>query len=346
MNPLPGIPLVESPFFEQLIEEFPYNLQKIARDIHVNGFSVIDFPDDDFFDKSERIKKQLDESVFGVENAPRRVMNAWKSNQDVRDIAANPVILNILSILYGRKAIPFQTLNFKYGSEQHYHSDAVHFNSSPERFMCGVWVPMEDQTETNGPLVYFPGSHTWPILTNEMIEYNSLDESFASQEKYCATSQTIYHDAWEALVAEFQCKPETFLAKKGQALIWAANLLHGGLPIIDKNSTRWSQVTHYFFTNCSYYTPMMSNLFLGNIAYRQIENIATGEKVPNISCGRPVPQETVEFATEAIKACKTFPKDFDAAAYLLLHEDVRAAGVDPREHWWKFGRFEGRKYVL
>ena len=34
--------------------------------------------------------------------------------------------------------------------------------------------------------------------------------------------------------------------KRGQALIWAANLLHGGDPIGDPQSTRYSQVTHHY----------------------------------------------------------------------------------------------------
>ena len=50
----------------------------------------------------------------------------------------------MLFSLYGREPFPFQTLNFPYGSRQHYHSDAVHFNSLPKGFMCGVWVALED----------------------------------------------------------------------------------------------------------------------------------------------------------------------------------------------------------
>jgi hypothetical protein len=40
--------------------------------------------------------------------------------------------------------------------------------------------------------------------------------------------------------------------------VWSANLLHGGSPQRDKNRTRKSQVTHYFFEGCKYYTPAIS----------------------------------------------------------------------------------------
>jgi hypothetical protein len=49
-----------------------------------------------------------------------------------------------------------------------------------------------------------------------------------------------------------------FFACKGQALIWAANLLHGGSVQHDPARTRWSQVTHYYFRDCIYYTPAFS----------------------------------------------------------------------------------------
>lgn len=40
----------------------------------------------------------------------------------------------------------------------------------------------------------------------------------------------------------------------------------------------------------------------------------------------------------------TLPADFDPAAYLALNPDVRAAGVDPAEHWLAHGVAEGRRW--
>ncbi|QVN16662.1 glycosyltransferase family 2 protein [Burkholderia pyrrocinia] len=41
----------------------------------------------------------------------------------------------------------------------------------------------------------------------------------------------------------------------------------------------------------------------------------------------------------------SLPPDFSAEAYLLLHLDVRAAGVDPAQHYLEHGRREGRRYL-
>ena len=53
-------------------------------------------------------------------------------------------------------------------------------------------------------------------------------------------------------------RKETVTMRRGDALIWAANLLHGGEPIADPESTRYSQVVHHFFEGCRYYTPVLS----------------------------------------------------------------------------------------
>lgn len=42
-------------------------------------------------------------------------------------------------------------------------------------------------------------------------------------------------------------------AKKGDILIWHANLLHGGEPHIDKTKSRKSMVFHYYNTDCICY---------------------------------------------------------------------------------------------
>jgi glycosyltransferase involved in cell wall biosynthesis len=139
----------------------------------------------------------------------------------------------------------------------------------------------------NGPLVYYPGSHQWPIFTNEHIGVPAAP----------ATSPYEHYDEfvalWKALVGAAKTEPDRFFAKKGQALIWAANLLHGGDVHIDKMRTRWSQVTHYFFEGCSYYTPLMSDPFFGEIYFREPTDIASGEGVRNIVSGRHVPAEFI-----------------------------------------------------
>ena len=131
-------------------------------------------------------------------------------------------VLRILEQAYGRPAFAFQTLNFSVGSQQPPHSDSTHFSSSPEGFMCGVWLALEDIDADNGPLIYYPGSHRWPHYGNEHIGVNAWHQptrgAHAGQ----------YQKLWDELIALHQAKPERFTAKKGQAIIWHARLMHGG----------------------------------------------------------------------------------------------------------------------
>jgi hypothetical protein len=296
INPLPGVPAVESPFFKQIFADPGIDAATldVARQLHDKGFAVIDFPDDDFDQIADNIKAKLHEKYDWQYWQDRgydvgdglRIQDAWKFDPDVRRLAVNAKVIELLSKLFGRQAWPFQTLNFPVGTQQPMHSDSAHFSSVPERFMCGVWVALEDIDAAAGPLLYYPGSHKWPIYTNEHIGVCSanLDKK---------PDQTLYEPLWKALVEAHGVQPETFVAKKGQALIWLPNLLHGGNKQADKQKTRWSQVTHYYFDGCAYYTPMWSDPFYGNIVFRELPNIVTGEVVKNTFAGNEIAVQRV-----------------------------------------------------
>jgi ectoine hydroxylase-related dioxygenase (phytanoyl-CoA dioxygenase family) len=50
----------------------------------------------------------------------------------------------------------------------------------------------------------------------------------------------------EGKLKESNLSKEIFLAKKGDVLLWHANLLHGAEKQVDKTKTRKSVVFHYF----------------------------------------------------------------------------------------------------
>lgn len=354
----PGLPHIESPLFREFLQELDLTPgeREAATQLHERGFAVIDFPDAQIDERIERIKERLapqfdvdvlDPDSRKTDGAILRVQDAWQLDDDVRAIAANNQVLTLLSKLYGRKAFPFQTLNFPVGTQQHLHSDSIHFSSVPERFMCGVWLAMEDVHRDAGPLTYLPGSHKWPILSNAMIGRRG----FGTQSQF---AQVPFETAWQALVRASGVQQEVFLAKKGQALIWAANLLHGGSVQHDPKLTRWSQVTHYYFEDCIYYTPAFSDESLGALDLRTIVDVETGHVRPHSYFNEPLcPRQPADtfLAMIARQARSRFnrtglPADFDPQTYYRLNPDVEAAKMDAAFHYKKHGRTEGRRYRI
>ncbi len=290
-NPLPGLPLVESPLFPALAPTLGWTDEetRIGLELHHRGYAVLDFPDPDLDARIDRIKAnlgpryQIDFAASDSDktSGERRIQDAWRFDEDVKAIAANTQVIALLGKLYGRSAFPFQTLNFPVGTQQGAHTDIVHFSSLPEKFMCGVWLAMEDVAAEAGPLFYYSGSHHWPVMSNALIGRRGSGVELGS-------AQEPFEAAWEALCAAKGVQPETFLAHKGQALIWCANLLHGGSPQLEAHRTRWSQVTHYYFDDCIYYTPAFSDEALGALDLRQITAISDGRPRLNTYFGEPI----------------------------------------------------------
>jgi hypothetical protein len=340
-NPLPGIPSVESPFFSKIFSDpsVSEDVRRVATQLRDNGFAVIDFPDDDFDHVAEAIKANLHDKYDWANwgDGSLRLMNAWEFDQNVRRIATNEKVINLLSQIFGRQAWPFQTLNFPVGTQQPPHSDSVHFSSVPERFMCGVWTALEDIDEDAGPLVYYPGSHKWPIYSMEHIGVCALNAQRTIR-------QDAFEPAWQALVEQHGVEPHIFRAKKGQSLIWLANLLHGGISHKDRSKTRWSQVTHYFFNGCAYWIPMHSDPFYGNIVFREFRNVVTGEMVKNEYLGNRIPEDFIHASQTRRYDEKpsTVPSFFDPSLYLQANPDVAAAGMDAAQHYLSHGWKERR----
>lgn len=208
-----------------------------------------------------------------------KVQDAWRSVSPVRQLATHPGILSALHSLMGRRPIPFQTLNFRRGSEQRLHADSIHFDSLPSGLMCGVWVALEDVGPDQGPIRLVPGSHEVTAIRPERV---------------VAAPSTFNYAAYEDLVADRLAglTAQEFLARRGEVLVWSAHLAHGGSPVRRLDSTRWSQVTHYFFEGAAYITPMSSDLRAAEYRLRDpLTDISTGRRVRHRLDGAPATVE-------------------------------------------------------
>lgn len=269
---LKNIPWTESPFFEELLEASEYDAQtkEKIRFFSENGYLIINPEIPQFNTYAADIISSLKpiQSKMGS-----RVQDGWNHCETIRTLASNQTILKWLQILFQRNPIPFQTLNFCKGTEQRTHSDLIHFSSVPQKFMAGVWFALEDVDARNGALHYYPGSHKLPFY--DLHDIGMSRSNFRNINNQYAQYEEFVHN----LMIKGGFEKRTVEIKKGSALIWAANLFHGGNPIIDKERTRHTQVTHYYFEGCKFFIPLFSDIFQENIAWKKITDVRTGKVI-------------------------------------------------------------------
>lgn len=254
----------------------PAAAETFVRDLARDGYAAVDLGDE--------ARALCDQAVADTDpyfsEGVNRVQDAWYRSDAVRRLACWPALRELLAAAYGRDPFPFQTLNFQRGSQQPLHSDAIHFSSVPERFMCGVWIALEDVAEGAGPLVYHPGTHSLPILTMRDVGVNHPSPTPADYER-------AFVPRFAERVAATGLSAKHALLKKGWAFVWAANLAHGGSAIATPGATRRSLVVHNYFEDCVYFTPMTSDVEAGRLDIRIPPNVRTGVWKWPMREGRP-----------------------------------------------------------
>jgi hypothetical protein len=151
-------------------------------------------------------------------------------------------LLHWISLLMEREPEPFQTITCHKGSQQGAHSDSIHMTTYPLGYLTAAWIAFEDIHPDCGPLVYYPGSHRLPYLFSKDV---GISEAEFKERRYLA-----YHEKYEPriqqLIAEYGLEPHYFHARKGDVLIWHANLIHGGSMRRNLQLSRKALVCHFF----------------------------------------------------------------------------------------------------
>jgi ectoine hydroxylase len=186
------------------------------------------------------LERQMEAGTVDYHYRGNRVPDAFRRSESIREAVTDPRLIEALSFLLGKPARLFQTINFIEGSQQHAHSDFFHMTTEPKGYLVAIWVALEDVQPGSGPLLYYPGSHRRPYVLTEDLDCGH-GSALVAVEKGAA-----YDRKMEQVVAELGIEPVEFLPRKGDVLIWHANLIHGGKAIETPGATRRSLVAHYF----------------------------------------------------------------------------------------------------
>ncbi|MBC5992778.1 phytanoyl-CoA dioxygenase family protein [Pontibacter cellulosilyticus] len=226
----------------QQLEQFAQELQGKIKAWPDNGFLSLEgfFGEEEVDKVNTEIDKLLESHKVDFNYTNKKIMFAFRHSEALKAILYTPALTSILEFILGRQVIPFQTINFIKGSEQLAHSDSIHMTTHPLGNLIAVWIALEDTDKSNGPLFYYPGSHKLPYILNDNFEGGNT--------KYRIGDFVYkkYEEKVQQVVKEEQLQKKTFYAKKGDVFIWHANLLHGGSPVLNPESTRKSMVIHYY----------------------------------------------------------------------------------------------------
>jgi phytanoyl-CoA hydroxylase len=147
-----------------------------------------------------------------------------------------PAVLRFLTQIYDRPPVVFQTMSMLWGSEESLHIDTGPLSLTEPMSLAASWVALEDVQESSGEFEYVPGSHRVP----EMLHHGATKAHYGDLIEY----GRILRSTREHCDAR-GLKTERFMARKGDVLIWHADLMHGGAIIEDHERTRKSLVAHF-----------------------------------------------------------------------------------------------------
>jgi len=182
---------------------------------------------------------------LGIVGRRKRLIDFYIPCQAALEAVLAKPVTDILNLFYEEPAMAFQSLLFQFGSKQTLHQDPAYVVIEKPELLLASWIALEDIQPGSGELVYYNGSHRQIGVNFESgsTVWDRNTDSISSNHRY---SDNLIEQCEQAGLEK-----EHFLAKKGDVLIWHANLVHGGGEILDEDLTRKSLVTHYCPASCS-----------------------------------------------------------------------------------------------
>lgn len=167
-----------------------------------------------------------------------KMLDLYAYSETVRKAIFNKPTMRFLDLLFERPPMVFQSLYFELGSQQAMHQDSAFVQASSPMEFVGIWIALEDIQPGSGELEYYTCSHLQPEFLWNGKDKGMPWESMGTAE-YEEFLSSLHQNA-----EKYGYERETHLAKKGDVLIWHADLSHGGSPRTNTDLTRKSFAVH------------------------------------------------------------------------------------------------------
>jgi len=170
---------------------------------------------------------------------------------EMRELALYPRLMKLLRDLIGEPMMLHLALTGWISTERDWHQDDYlnppHVNS----WYCAVWIALDHIDPDSGPFEYVPGSHKWRLLRGDRIKEFLTDhertwvDPATGRTAWEKHAERIMTPSIEAEIVRRGASVKSFLAEKGDLLIWHGRLLHRGSLAKKHMMERRSLISHY-----------------------------------------------------------------------------------------------------
>jgi hypothetical protein len=166
-----------------------------------------------------------------------KLMDFYAFSNAARRAVTAPALIGFFNAIFEETPKAFQSLTLWNGSSQPMHKDSAYVQIEPNPLaMAAAWLALEDVKQGAGEPEYYTGSHRAPdFLFGGLSKWA---EGFgAEHERFM---QSLDDDA-----QKYGHVRGSFVGKKGDLLVWHADLAHSDALVTRAGSTRRSMVTYF-----------------------------------------------------------------------------------------------------
>jgi ectoine hydroxylase-related dioxygenase (phytanoyl-CoA dioxygenase family) len=185
-----------------------------------------------------------------------KYLGGWSSGTaymhvpELRALSLYPPLMALYEHLISEPMMLLLNLTNWVSSDRDWHQDDYLNPPFVNGWYIAVWISLDTIDPDSGVFQYVPGSHRWPLMRGEKVRSFLPPADRTARNEYGAEvwptlSQDYVGAAVEAEMTRTGAQAVSFLAERGDVLIWHGRLLHRGSPAKVRFAERRSLIAHY-----------------------------------------------------------------------------------------------------
>lgn len=167
----------------------------------------------------------------------------YRDHKEVLDILSYKGLHDTMEELIGEPAGVHLNLTGWVTTTRDWHQDTYLNPPHVGDYYVAVWIALETIHPDSGPFQMIPGSHRWPVVTQEKIL--AALEPHERNHFWPTHSERILTPLFTEEIAKRDAEIRTHLPERGDVLFWHGRLLHRGSLANVPDKRRKSLIAHY-----------------------------------------------------------------------------------------------------